>query len=361
MGKGFMILSRLSLIFSVSLLSFQCIATICVNTSSNYKMFASTLRSGALARGHEQAFQDNAFLDYEFFSAGNDQEFANQIQNMSEGKCAIVLGLFTSRECLIAGTFLIDKKLIGISSSCGHDNIGKFSPYLYTETPPVSAFSSRYAKYLSEEYPSGEIIAVYQPTDIYSKSGFDYFKANFNKPVVEVPIESDGQFNTKAFDDFHGKKYTIIFFTYPLPSAKILVELNTHQLINNNVSIIGASSWIFDVSVFRPIKPILQKARGVIVADLIDWSKITGSPFGERFFQKYKREPLLIEILTYDVTNLAIKCYRKAVINRVYNIELFQTCIKDEKHQGISGEYSFEKTAPFANRPIYLTNMLDRI
>jgi len=185
-------LLKTSFLVSSLLLSQSILANICVNTSSNYKMFGSVLRAGALVRGHEIAFRDSNFSDYQFFSAESDAELAKQIQNMTSGSCSIVLGLFTSRECLIAGPFFKNNKLIGISSSCGHNNIQQFSPYLYTAIPPISEFSNKTADYMNSINNSGRVIGIYQPTDVYSQTGFNYFKKKYTKPVIEVPVESDG-------------------------------------------------------------------------------------------------------------------------------------------------------------------------
>lgn len=349
------------LFISLILLSQKSFALICVNNSSNYKMFASVLRSGALARGHELAFQDSGFSEHREFSSETDADLAKQIENMSSGTCSVVLGLFTSRECLIAGPIFMKNKLIGISSSCGHNKIEEFSPYLYTIIPPISEFIAKIAVYLNQKIDAGNIIAIYQPTDVYSETEFYNFKKQFTKQIIEIPVGSDGQFDINKFSKLRGKKSTIVFFTYTLPSAKILMDLSEHQLINKNTNIIGSSCWTFDVSVFRPIRSILEKANSVIATDIIDWKKAINSRFVQGFMRKYDRNPLAIEILTYDVTNLAINCYKKSVINHKYDITSFQNCMTKTQYDGVSGHFSFNNNSSFANRPIYLTNFLKRL
>jgi hypothetical protein len=53
------------MILFMSMLLFSQIARadICVNTSSNYKMFGTALRAGVLVEGQKLAFQDNHFSD----------------------------------------------------------------------------------------------------------------------------------------------------------------------------------------------------------------------------------------------------------------------------------------------------------
>lgn len=230
-------LLKQSLLLSIVLISQQSMAQICVNNSSNYKMFGSVLRAGALARGHELAFQKSNFSAHQQFSSETDADLAKQIQNMSSGSCSIILGFFTSRECLIAGPILKKNKLIGISSSCGHDNIRQFSPYLYTIIPPISAFSDKISTYLNENHNSGKIFVIYQPTDVYSKTASTAFKKRVSKPIIEIPVASDGNFDINKFSNNISEKFTIVFFTYPLPSAKILMQLSDHQIITKKTTI----------------------------------------------------------------------------------------------------------------------------
>ncbi len=343
------------------LLCQECYSQICVNTSSNYKMFGSVLRFGVLNRGHELAFQDGNFSDHQQYSAETDAELARQIENMSSGKCSIVLGLFTSRECLIAGPIFKKNKLIGISSSCGHDNITQFSPYLYTIIPPVSKFSEMVSNYLNNKRDTGKIFIFYQPTDVYSQTGLNTFKTKFTKPIIEIPVESDGQFDINKFSIYKNDNVTIVFFTYPLPSVKILVELSDNQLLTKKTIVIGASSWTFDVSVFRPIRPVLEKAQDIIATDVLDWKEVKKSKFVKNFISKFNREPLNIEVLTYDVTRLSIDCYKKSLIKNIYSIKRFQNCMTSTEHRGVSGPYFFNKDSPFAQRPLYMTHFLDRM
>lgn len=361
MEKTSMNLLKMSLFISTLIFSHTIMANICVNTSSNYKMFGSVLRSGALVRGHELAFQDNSFSDYQLFSAESDAELVKQIQNISTGSCSIVLGLFTSRECLIAGPIFKKNKLIGISSSCSSDNIKQFTPYLFTIIPPLSKFSYEIANYLNKRKDLGKVILIYQPTDVYSQLSYNYFKEKFNNSSLDVQVDSDGQFNLNTFDFTSNEKLTIIFFTYPLPSAKILMELNKSKIIKDNTIIVGASSWTFDISVFKPIKEILNKSSEVIAADVIDWNKIKKSEFIKRFTSKYNREPLNIEILTYDVTKLSIECYKKSLSKNQYSIARFKHCMTETNHHGVSGNFNFSKNSSFAERPLYITNLLDHI
>jgi ABC-type branched-subunit amino acid transport system substrate-binding protein len=349
------------LLLSILLVSQYGMAQICVNTSSNYKMFGSAPRVGTLANGHELAFQKNTFSDHQEFSSETGADFAKKIQQMSSGSCSIILGLFTSRECLISGPLLKRNKIIGISSTCGHDNISLFSPYLYTIIPAISVFSNKTSTYLNEHPSSEKLFVIYQPTDVYSKTSHEVFKKGIKKPIIEIPVTSNGHFDINKFSISSNERFTIVFFTYALPSAKILMQLSAHQIITKKTTIIGASCWTFDVTVFRPLRSILEKAKKVLATDVLDWNTVKETEFVKKFTTRFNRKPLTIEILTYDVTQLAISCYKKSLVNNQYDRNRFQNCMINTQHQGVSGRFSFSKDSPFAERRLYLTNFFDRM
>ena len=130
------------------------------------------------------------------------------------------MGFFTSRECLIAGPILKRKKLIGVSSSCGHDNIKNFSPYIYTIIPPMSAFTDKVLEYFNQKNDLGKVYAVYQPTDVYSEISFFQFKTKNQKSIIEIPVASDGQFDITKFSGDQNQIRTIIFFTLSIAVCK---------------------------------------------------------------------------------------------------------------------------------------------
>jgi len=333
---------------------------ICVNATSNYKMFGSVLRSEVLKNPFIMAFQGEHFKNYKIFYADNDTQLVDQIQNMTKGQCSVVLGLFTSQDCLVSGPILKKNKTIGLSSSCSDNHIDNFFPYIYTAVPKLSNFSKTVAKYLNKKNHDA-IYAFYQPSDVYSDSGFNAFKKYVKKPVTSIPVSSSGSFDLKLLHMNTKSESTIVFFTYPLPSAQILVNLDYKHTITNKINIIGASSWIFDVSVFRPIKSILMKAKDVLTPSLVDQQRIDSSNFSHNFIKLYKREPDVVEVLTYDMAHLAVECYRTTASNDAYNNQSFLKCIRNNKYDGVSGYTQFQKNSPFSVRKIYLINFMNRI
>lgn len=331
-------------------------AGICVNTSAT-----SDLNADVSFLGPKIAFQDSHFNNYKTFSVKNNADFAHQIQKMTPESCSVVLGLVTSRECLIAGPVLKKNKLIGISPCCGHDKINQFYPYLYVGSAPLSIEVSTIIQHLKQENKEDNIYVIYKPTNVYSHEMFLQFQKQYTKKFTKIEISSDNTFDIKKFSYAKNTPATLVFFTYPLPSIKTLLTLSSQKLINKNTDVLGGSSWGDEITLFKSIRPILEKVRAVVCVEMLDWQKVKNSGFVKKFEKTHKRKPLDIEIISYDMTRFAVSCYKQATIDNKYDIKAFQHCMTHKKHKGVSGDFLFNKRSSFANRPIYITNLLERI
>lgn len=365
--------SFMNLLKVICIVSFYCIPTvccsisngICVNSTANDKMFGTVQWADFLNASFIMAFEDENFSNYIINSAKNESQLVKQISKRTVSQCGIVLGLFTSRDCLIAGKILKKNKTIALSSSCSNEQIKKYYPYIYTMTPKQLNYSKAVANYLNANMDANKIYAFYQPSDIYSRDGFKHFHNNLEKKVIPVPVKNDGSFDLATFKntdtDTDTEKLYYVFFTYPLPSAQIISRLDGNKMINKNITLIGASSWMYQLSVFYSIKSILLKSRQLLTPNLVDKKRVTQSKFAQEFKKKFHRNPDVVEILTYDATRLSIQCYRFAQLRGKTSRSNFLKCLNNGPHVSISGDVLFPKGSPFAKRKIYIDDMLKRL
>ena len=336
------------------IINIQCFASICV-ISNKMPEFSA----GIMLHGHELAFADNNFSDYKNFSVNNDIDFVNQLQQMTQKSCPIVLGFIISHECFISSPILKKNQIIGLSTTCSHDDIERFFPFLYSAHPPVSKQIDKIVERLNKTSSPGGIFVVHQPTELYSEAQFKQFQQKFTGKFIDVPIDTDAQFDIKKILA-NNKDASIIFFTYPLPSTKIIIELSNHGLLTKKTRIFGNASWAESFEILLSLKRLLKEVKEVEVINVLDWNKIQNTSFVKKFKSKFGREPLDAEVLNYDITTFAIKCYNRAFNGNEFKKGKFQYCLTHTKYIGISGSFSFSKDSVFANRPLYLTNLLDR-
>lgn len=346
-------------LFIVSV-SYSLPSTICVNSTTNYKMFGSALWADYINTPFIMAFNDADFINYKIYSAKNEFNMVDQISKITETQCPILLGLFTSQDCLIAGEFLKKNNVIALSSSCSNDLIKKYYPHIYSMTPNQLSYSKVVAEYINDADDVNDIYAFYQPSDIYSRDGFKYFERSIKKQLIPIEVKSNGSFKLKQLFGIKKNKVYYVFFTYPLPSAQIISKLDNYHLIDKNITIIGASSWIFQLSVFHSMKSILKKANHLLTPNLIDKKKVALSKFSMKFEEKFHRKPDVVELLTYDATKLAIKCYRKARSHNNLRLD-FLHCLRNDPHEGITGVIHFPADSPFAQRKVYLDNLMGKL
>lgn len=332
-----------------------CTASICVATSTNFKIGPDDS-----FLGHKMAFADEEFTDVRYYTSNKNEDYIKQIQAMTSGPCSIIIGIVSSRECLIAGPLLKKNKVIGMSASCGHDTIDKYYPYLYSTDRRLSECIDAVTNHINASHEVENIFVFEQATDIFTETEFVQLKHKIIKPFVTIPIGKDAYFDLTKFDDIKGKPITLVFFTYPIQTIKILIELANHDLITKNTSIIYASSLFEYISLFKPIRSILDKSRAVFNLDYVDWKQLKVSDFYQHFVKKYKRDPIDYEVVNYDTTRFAIQCYRKSLLHGQYNRNEFQKCLETTKYEGVAGTISFSQHSSFADHKIHLITTTKR-
>lgn len=363
MEKGFMNLLKKICIFSLCFATVCCYSMpdkICVNSTTNYQMFGSVRWSDYLSASFIMAFQDENFSNFIIKSATTESQLSRQVSKMTKSQCPVMLGLFTSQDCLITGNIFKKNKAIALSSSCSNESINQFYPYVYSMTPKQSDYSKAVANYISKNNKEVVVYAFYQPSDIYSRDGFKYFRQHVKKKIIPISVRTNGSFDLSKFENIKDKEVYYVFFTYPLPSVQIISKIDADNLVNKHSVIIGASSWLYQLSVFHSIKPILEKSSNLLAPNLVNKNKVEHSLFNLNFEKKFHRKPDVVEILTYDATRLSVKCYWYAKRFQDFK-EGFLKCLHDGAHDGISGEINFKKDSPFAQRRIYLDSVLDRL
>lgn len=347
---------RIGLILFCLIFSPNIWASICVTSIANFE-----LASEVSFNGQVMAFAAEQFSDVKYFPSSGEAGFVKQIQAMVSGQCSVILGIGTSRECLIAGPLLQNNKVIGISAACAHNDISKYYPYLYTTSPSVNKEAWYIANYINTMAHVSKVFVIEQPTNVYSQAIFVQLKKQLGEKFVDVPVDSEGNFDFSKLSHNPKEPTAIILLTYPLQSVKIIVRLSNRKIITNNVSIIGEAAWRDFLVFFQPLKSILEQAHAVVVMDIVDWQRVNNSAFMHDFVSRYKRKPLYLEILSYDAARFAIQCYKHALVDDKYDLAKFTECMVHTKYNGVAGEFSFASHSSFADRSVYVTNVLEQI
>ncbi len=350
------------ILLSVFLLTFlfaqRALAFICIN--DNPKLSSIVLYYNSFAYEHTIAFAENKFSDYLLFSTEEDNQLLRKISAI--GSCNVILGVHTSRACLLIAPLLREKDIVTISPSCGANEINTQYPYVFCLLPNTEQFIKPIAQGLKDLKNPGKVFVLYETTNFYSNAELNLFKHAYKGAITEIPIPHYGTFDMKEIIRHKDKHYTLVFFSYPLASIKALIEMYRNGLIGKNVSIIGSSSWHVNLNVFQKIKYIFSAADKVLLTDIVPQQKnFKNNRFSDEFSVTFKRSPLLIDLLTYDADQLAIKCYNYAKPGDKYDARRFRHCITHGIHHGVAGDFSFKPGSAFASRPIYLVDMLTEL
>lgn len=350
--------------FLIGILFFKCslLASICVNVSDYNKLYRFATNANELAKGYEFVFRLNHFKDYRFFSAKSDAELATKVNKLDPSICPVILGINPSRECLILGPILKKKKIVGIANACCHDKINDFYPFLFSIAPDVNKYTDEVIKLLNE-MPKGEkVFLVYQPTKVYDIEAYKKFKEKYHGPTKDIEVDDELHINFDGFDLKPAESAIFVFFPFPLASITALMELSNKKLITKNTRIIAGVSWIMNPIGFKSVKNILMNAKEVIGVDFLHLRNLRNSEFDQKFSKEFRREPVPMEILAYESTTLAINCYKKAMLNKKFNLLKFHKCIL-QRHHDLVDNYYFTPHSAFIRRlrPSRVINILDII
>jgi ABC-type branched-subunit amino acid transport system substrate-binding protein len=327
-------------------------------------MFGTPLRSEFLIRSHVMAQADEKFTKILNFSANSDIDLLSEFNKSITMGCKVIVGLYTSRECLLVGPTAVQNDVLVVSPTCGHNDIEKFHPHVLTGVPAIRDYMRAIVEKMPAESLSSEVIVFYQPTDVLSDISYRSFKNQFTGKYETLTIDRDGKISAAsrallvAKYKSTGSKKTVLFLAYPLPSSIVVGQLDQIGFINSNVSIFGSSSWIFDVSALAPMKDIFYRAKGVYLPDVLNRSRAKLSSFYRRYKAKYGVDPVGIQYMSYDVTRLALRCFKRL---KKFDRNLYRDCLSSTAFVGTSGKISFELNSAFANRPIFFTNLKDAL
>lgn len=355
-------LIRIFSLLVMILFSEHCLADICVNVSDYNKLYRFATDVALLTKGYEFAFRLNHFKAFRFFSAHNDAELVSNVNKLSSSGCPVILGINPSRECLLLGPLLQQKKIVGIANACCHDKVNEFYPFLFSIAPEVDKYVDRIVDLLNKTPQVGRVFLIYQPTEIYDVEIRKKFKEKYHGATSDIEVDHEKHVNFDSFTLKPGEQATFVFFPFPLASITALMDLSNKKLITKNIRIIAAVSWIMNPIGFKAVRNILMDAKEVVGIDFLHLQALKNSRFSKEFSKEFHRGPVPMEILAYESTTLAVNCYRKAMINNKFDYPTFNKCIL-QRHHDLVSDYFFIEGSSFIKRmkPSEIINILDII
>lgn len=337
-------------------------ADVCVVSAALQSMHSSSFKSQYLVHAHELAVKLNPTVakgvKIAYYTAdGSDVDLLSVLKKAIGDGCKVIIGLYTSRECLLAGPFLQENKVIGLSPSCGHDGVEKFKENLRTGVPPLQKYAKSIADRLNQT--DERAIVLFQPTEVYSRQTRDEIAKQLKRPVefVEFGKQID---SSKLVASLAGAEpRTLVFTTYPTPSYQIIEDLSKAGRLDKKTTILAASSWLFDLSLIRKLKDTLAKTAGAYVPDTWRIEPAKATPFFRAYQKEYGAEPENLAAFSYDLTTLALACRND--IGAAFDLAKFRACLVTREFSGVTGAFSFTQDSAFAQREVFLEALTGRL
>jgi ABC-type branched-subunit amino acid transport system substrate-binding protein len=334
---------------------------VCIVASALQSMHTSSFKSAYLVRAHEMAVEDEPTAPKRkanevraYTADGTDVDLLATLKRAIDEGCKVVVGLYTSRECLLAGPFLVERGVIAISSGCGHDGIEKFKDNLLTVVPPLSRYADKIADTLNAG--SDAVYVLYQPTDVYSRMVKETIERHLKRPATFVELDKSGKGDLTKLADKGAR--TVVFAIYPSVSVPVIEELARSGRLGAETTVIGASSWPFDLSALRKTKESFAGAKAVLIPDVFDPKPAQASPFAKAYAKRFGQRPENLALFSYDVTRFALKC--RAQSGEAFDLAKFRACMHKEPYKGVSGVMKFAPGSAFSQRDVFMTDLMPR-
>jgi ABC-type branched-subunit amino acid transport system substrate-binding protein len=282
----------------------------------------------------------------EFRSYQNATEILAVLDGLAKAKsdnCDLIVGLITSKDSLIAGPFLVENRMYGISSTATNDGISKYNSNLLSLSTSASSYVKSFTDWVkNNSLKDSEVAVIFKPTEVYSL----FFKDEVKKkmPGIRVVNFNDLLEGKKAAEGFRGVK-AIFITTYPLESIVILKSLKDKLSAGRlkDLNIFGTQSWT-EVQAFSANPTLINDFKNVFMFS--PWNFDNETPEFQNFRSKYKQKfgvmPDHDSVYDYDTVTFALKCAFDSKTN-AFNRENLRSCFGSlQKFSGATGLYEFK-------------------
>lgn len=278
----------------------------------------------------------------------------NGLTQAKKDNCDLIVGLITSKDALIAGPFLVEKKMFGISSTATNDGISKYRSNLLSLSTSASSYLKSFSKWVLDKSLKQENISViYKSTEVYSL----FFKDELQKIFPKANFTNFDQIQNKSLLGSNFKQVKVIFIsTYPLESILILKELTS--LIENNtnkITIFGTQSWS-EIQAFKANFELLNKFKQIYLFSPWDFNNETGllKEFKLKYKAKFNVLPDHDSVYDYDSMSFSLNCaFDKKT--KILSKNKLKFCYENNQmFYGATGNYNFLNTSSHPKRKDFL-------
>ena len=345
----------LKLVILITAVQYHCDAysqSICVVVAPFLPMFASKGMSDELLKGPRLALMDNDIkLEGSIFlSSANELDLIKTVNSAYESGCRIMVGFYTSRECLLAAEVLKNRNdTILVSPTCGHEDLMKYRGRIYTGVPSLKNYIIEESKFLkSKKYE--QIYIVHSPTDVYSQNALNLLRENLKSEKIQL-ISTDrvGEVRSEFSITSHS---AVVFTTYPKNSLPIL-EMISSKSVGKGVDLIASPSWIYDMGVIATKKKELGNFKSAYVIRM-SRNKRKKVP---KSLSSVPQSVQSIVYSSYSMASFAATCHNKT--KRKFSNENFRRCMVNTSFEGIYGNIKFNGDSPYAESSLIVDKLAE--
>ncbi|PWU19548.1 MAG: hypothetical protein C5B49_05580 [Bdellovibrio sp.] len=260
------------------------------------------------------------------------------IQTAKSKDCAVIVGLITSKDALLAGPFLKQNEIPGFSSTAMAPDAQTFFPYLLSATTSSESWAKALLGDL-RQHERQQIIIFRKASDFFSQvtvKSLEQEARNLDmvKQVQTVEVSSPDEMRT-TLDRFKFKNVTFVFTTYPMASVEGISALSSVTW-GRESKIYGNPSWM-EQQTFLHFRPIMEKVPSIFL--VAPWFPEDNTKenldFQKKYSERFHAFPDHDTAYNYDVTKIILHCFEK-------NLRPVD-CFKSPLHyDGVTGTFDFD-------------------
>tara|TARA_Y100000590_G_scaffold373581_1_gene437454 strand:- start:1031 stop:2098 length:1068 start_codon:yes stop_codon:yes gene_type:complete len=325
-------------------------AEVCGVVSSFTSMFTAKNRVKVLSSGIYNAFSDSNYnIKNNIFLAENStQNLSIKIDEAIKKGCKVFVGLYTSRECLLALKKISDKDIVIFSPTCAHQKITNFPGHIYTGVSSLEHYANA-TKRLGGVNNKNTLFVV-NKAGAYSLNYFENFNKNKNRNIKILEVSKDGKIlgDQKIIQKYISNSKNFVFTTYPKTSIPALRYINKWG--DKDIKVFGTPAWIYDKSLFSTLSFIKEKK----INPLVVRKPILNNRGSEDLTAGLKN----IYNEGYNMTSLSVYCYSNRDIN-LSVVESMKKCVSDLSKFKLKKYFKYKSLSPFNITHLVLTPLFE--
>jgi branched-chain amino acid transport system substrate-binding protein len=250
----------------------------------------------------------------------------------------VIIGSAASKVTLAIAPFAEKSKVVLISSISTADTIKYAGDYIFRDVPPNNKQGITAAKFVYDDLKKRKAVVFYKNDD-YGLSLSKSFVESFQERGGDILLSESYQPSAKNFRDqlikIKAKKPEIIFFPGNYEESGLI--LKQARELNIDCAFVGGDGS-YSPELIKLAGNAAENTYYTLMSLPPDTNKMY-SQFRAKYMAKYKEEPDVYSVYSYDAANVVFEAIKKS---EEYNGSKIKDALYKVDYPGVTGQIKFD-------------------